>query len=150
VKSYSYRFVPPLTAQRHTSRTCIVPITFCAILFVPLSYYDGPFSDHQGLYVDLDLHSLLGYTSQAITIPCSDMRLLKAGNPELVANYVKIMHTTYYHAHDMTARTNRFYDSHKSITRPAIGRILEQWDMDQGKAMHTSERSLQRIPQRYK
>jgi hypothetical protein len=89
-----------------------------------LLYNDGPLSDHRGLYVDLDLHSLLGYTPKAITISRSDMRLLNAGNPELVANYVKRMHA-YYHAHDMTARINRLYDSHQSMTRPAIRRILE-------------------------
>jgi hypothetical protein len=113
-----------------------------------LSYYDGPLSDHRGLYVDLDLHSLLGYTPQAINIPRSDMRLLKAGNPELVASYVANMHR-YYHDHDMTARINRLHETHETMTRPAIRRILEQWDTDQGKAMHNSERSLQRTPQRH-
>lgn len=113
-----------------------------------LSYYDGPLSDHRGLYVDLDLHSLLGYTPQAIDIPRSDMRLLKAGNPELVASYVANMHR-YYHHHDMTARINRLHETHETMTRPAIRRILEQWDTDQGKAMHNSERSLQRTPQRH-
>ncbi|KAI2501850.1 hypothetical protein MHU86_12615 [Fragilaria crotonensis] len=113
-----------------------------------LSYYDGPLSDHRGLYVDLDLHSLLGYTPQTFTIPRSDMRLLKAGNPELVEDYVTSMHK-YYHDHDMTARINWLYDTHKTMTRPAIRRILEKWDSDQGKAMQMSERSLQRTPQRH-
>lgn len=74
---------------------------------------------------------------------------MKAGNLELVAKYVKSM-LTYYHAHNMTARINRLKDSHQSMTRPAIRQILEQWEIDQGKAMHFSERSLQRAPQRYK
>lgn len=112
-----------------------------------LSYYEGPLSDHRGLYVDLHIPSLLGSFDASQSIPPIATRLLKSGNPDLVERYVKSLHT-YYTAHDMVARIDRLHDSHSTMVRSEIRKRLETWDTDQGKAMKAAEASLKRKPHR--
>jgi hypothetical protein len=107
-------------------------------------YYDGPQSDHRGLFIDLDLRSLLGYAPSPLLLASSSARLLKAGNPELVSTYVDSMNT-YYAAHDMcSSRIDRLCEDFSTMTRAAIHQSLEAWDADQGWAMKAAENSLRK------
>ena len=112
-----------------------------------LSYYEGPLSDHRGLFVDLHIPTLLGSFDISQSIPPIATRLLKSGNPELVERNVERVHT-YYNAHDMVARIDRLNDTHSTMSRSEVRKRLEQWDTDQGKAMKAAEASLKRQPQR--
>ena len=110
-----------------------------------LSYYQGPQSDHRGLFVDLDLKSLLGYTTTPAQFPTPALRLLKAGNPELVAKYVESVNS-YYLSHNMRPRIDRLYNTFSTLPREEVRRRLEAWDDDQGRAMLNAEKSLQKPP----
>ena len=114
-----------------------------------LSYYDGPQSDHRGLFVDLDLRTLLGYTPSPLTLLPSSARLLKAGNPELVAIYIETVNT-YYANHDMRARIDRLHSEYHTMSRDAVRRRLEAWDDDQGRAMRAGENALKKPAGIYK
>jgi hypothetical protein len=103
-----------------------------------LSYLEGPQSDHRGLFVDLDPSNILGHslTKQNIAPPVS--RSLKSGNPALVEEYIKAMRK-YYDNHNMVARIQKLYDTHKTLSRSHIKKMLERWDRDQGRAMAHAE-----------
>ena len=113
-----------------------------------LSYNDGPQSDHRGLYVDIDLHALLGYSLSPSAFPSPASRLLKAGNPELVATYVTKI-KEYYDDHDMFTRIDRLYETYTTMSREAVRSLLEGWDSDQGRAMSGAEKALKKPPQKY-
>ena len=84
-----------------------------------LTYYDGPQSDHRGLFADLNLQSLLGYSNTPSQFPSPVLRLLKSGNPELVAKYVEGV-TSYYNTHNMCHRIDRLYDTYTDMPRDAV------------------------------
>ena len=65
-----------------------------------LGYFEGPHSDHRGLYVDLDLTKLFDIDLDSIHLSNAALRPLRTGNPELVAHYIKGM-TAYYDSHNM-------------------------------------------------
>ena len=113
-----------------------------------LSYHEGPQSDHRSLFADLDLQILLGYKIPPSKFPSPAVRLLKAGNPELVANYVKNM-SEYYALHNMSERIDRLYETFSTMPRETVRSKLEAWDSDQGRAMIAAEKSLKKPPSRY-
>jgi hypothetical protein len=114
-----------------------------------LSYDDGPQSDHRGLFVDIDLQVLLGYSPPHSLFPSPASRMLKAGNPELVSKFVTGV-LAYYSSHDMVARIDHLYDTYESLSREAVHNYLEAWDSDQGRAMRSAENSLGKQKGKYK
>ena len=113
-----------------------------------LSYHEGPQSDHRSLFADLDLQALLGYTIPPSNFPSPAARLLKAGNPELVASYVASM-SEYYANHKMSERIDRLYETFTTMSREQVRSTLEAWDADQGRAMTAAEKSLRKPPCQY-
>ncbi|KAI2500343.1 hypothetical protein MHU86_14151 [Fragilaria crotonensis] len=111
-----------------------------------LSYFEGPQSDHRGLYVDLDLGSY--FNRQSATIPPPEYRYLQTGNPERVSYYHAEM-MKYYKSHNMEKRIDDLHDTHLSKTREEVRRLLTAWDNDQGRAMLSAERSLRQPPKKY-
>ena len=109
-----------------------------------LSYFEGPQSDHRGLYVDLNLKQLFGVDVADIQLAPAQLRPLRTGNPELVITYNENMHS-YYEAHAMKERIDRLYDTHQTLSNAQVRSLLTSWDNDQGRAMTTAEAKL-RIP----
>jgi hypothetical protein len=112
-----------------------------------LSYVDGPQSDHRGMYIDINANAFLQHDANANHIQPSQCRTLKSGNPEIVAEYHKGMHT-YYESHRMVERIDNLYENHKTMRPSTIRDILHKWDADQGRAMVSSENTLNRRSQR--
>jgi hypothetical protein len=106
-----------------------------------LSYFEGPHSDHRGLYVDLDLKQLFDLDLDSVTIGNSELRPLRTGNPELVTKYVDGM-KEYYKLHQMQERIDHLHETHSTLSRAAVRKLLSSWDNDQGRAMLSSERIL--------
>ena len=113
-----------------------------------LSYYEDPQADHRGLFIDVDLHHLLGIQSQPATNPSSQLRLLKSGNPEHVISYKEAIHQ-YYSEHWMMDCLKRIHKNHHKYSRSRLRRMLDAWNEDQGRAMKHAESILRRPPQKY-
>lgn len=109
-----------------------------------LSYYDGPQSDHRGLFMDLwDLGALLGYRPSTTIFPSPASCLLKSGNPDLVDKYTTSV-CTYYEAHAMTSRIDQLYSEFENMSRKDVRQKVEAWDADQGRTMLWAENSLKK------
>jgi hypothetical protein len=80
-----------------------------------LSYFEGPQSDHQGLFVDLKIPYL---ASSLCVQPLThaSQRFLHTGNPELVSSYLKSVRE-YYSAHRMEDRINDLFHDTQQWTR---------------------------------
>jgi hypothetical protein len=114
-----------------------------------LAYSVGPSSDHRGLFVDLDVKSILGTNVNSRNMVPSSARLLKSGHPESVLEYHKEM-KEYYAAHKMVRRIRRLGKIHTSMTKTQVRKHLNRWDRDQGRAMLAAETALRKPPQPYK
>ena len=110
-----------------------------------LSYFEGPHSDHRAMYVDLDLKRLFGLDLESIQIVGAVLRPLRTGNPELVSAYIAGMHE-YYATHKMKERIDRLYETHTTMSRDILRKRLTAWDLDQGRAMMSSEKALRIQP----
>jgi hypothetical protein len=110
-----------------------------------LAYFEGPHSDHRGLYVDLDLQQLFDLDLESVQLGRSELRSLRTGNPELVEKYIQEM-KQYYNRHKMQERIDTLYDTHTKLSREAVRKLLISWDNDQGRAMISSERTLRIQP----
>ena len=106
-----------------------------------LSYLDGPQSDHRGLFVDINLRSLLGVFPDTPALHSATSRLLKSGNPETVGLYQEAMRS-YYNDHNMIARMQHIFTSFEQMETAELRIALEKWDQDQGRAMRHAESSL--------
>lgn len=109
-----------------------------------LSYCAAPQSDHRGLFADINLHLLLGFIVSPLSAPSAATRLLKAGNPVLVATYVDSA-KSYYDSHKMCDLVNHHYNTFHAMPRETIRMKLEAWDADQGRAMLTAEKTTVQI-----
>ena len=76
-----------------------------------LSYFEGPQADHRGLYADLSLETLFGFTTDASPLDPAASCPLTPGNPEKVASYHASM-LQYYDDHNMIARIDRLFERH--------------------------------------
>jgi hypothetical protein len=114
-----------------------------------LSYFEGPQSDHRALYVDLCLSQLLGTESFDQVLPTGPSRWLRSGNPESVTIYVEQLHK-YYATHRMKERIDQLWETHQTLTRSQVRRLLTAWDEDQGRAMRAAESQLATPPKLYK
>jgi hypothetical protein len=112
-----------------------------------LSYNEGPQSDHRGLYVDIDLPSIFDPNYEPPAYQTRDKRVLLAGNPEHVEKYNLIM-TEYYDQHRMFDRMKELYDQHKDLSIEELRERLEKWDLDQGRAMMSAEKSLKYVSEK--
>ena len=110
-----------------------------------LSYTDGPQSDHRGLFIDVDLKQLFDLDLESVQLSDNELRPLRAGNPEHVAQYCERMHA-YYEDHNMQERIDRLYKTHTTMSDEAVRRQLTSWDIDQGRAMAAAERHLRMKP----
>jgi hypothetical protein len=110
-----------------------------------LSYYEGPQSDHRGLYIDLK-SDFLTYPSSEIA--AMSTRSLHTGNPELVNKYHQVM-LKYYTEHKMMERIDDLAANFRTMPRDEVRKQLHKWDNDQGRAMAAAEKSLSRPPQKY-
>ena len=110
-----------------------------------LGYFEGPHSDHRGLYVDLDLKKLFDIDLDSLHLASAATRPLHTGNPELVSHYIKGM-TDYYNSHNMKDRIDRLADTHQTMSREAVRVQLTAWDNDQGRAMAHAEKELKIQP----
>lgn len=113
-----------------------------------LSYVEGPQSDHRGLFVDLDLTTILHQSLSSTTISTSQSRSLKTGNPESVASYTESM-LQYYDDHNMEKRLDDLISAQGTMSTPTLRKHLEKWDQDQGRAMMHAESVLQRPKKPY-
>lgn len=114
-----------------------------------LSYYEGPHSDHRGLFVDIILPEFAKYMYQQKMAPASH-RALHTGNPELVSAYLsEVRKYVYYQAHKMVARINHLYQRHETMEKDELTRLLTGWDADQGRALAAAEHKLSRPPKKY-
>ena len=84
-----------------------------------LAYFEGPHSDHRGLYVDLDLKQLFDLDLDSVQLANASLRALRTGNLELVSTYIEGM-KKYYKDHNMTARINRLAETHHTMTHDAV------------------------------
>jgi hypothetical protein len=109
-----------------------------------LSYFEGPQSDHCGLYIDIDRDFL---TSSHSAIPHVNTRNLHTGNPELVEKYHSAM-LKYYDDHRMVSRIEELGKNFRNMARDEVHIQLEKWDQDQGRAMTSSETALSRLPKK--
>jgi hypothetical protein len=107
-----------------------------------LSYFEGPQSDHRGLYVDLKLDHIFGTQCSENSMVSTPRRHLKNGNPELVENYISSMHR-YYETHKMQERIDNLHKTHYLLTRQQVRKLLTSWDNDQGRAMMACSRHQQ-------
>ena len=108
-----------------------------------LSYVEGPQSDHRALYIDLDVGKLLSFNPHDNTIQPQPVRMLKTGNPELVATYhTKVLE--YYESHNMASRIRKLFANHSKLSDDQLRKRLEKWDRDQGRAMKHAEMSLKK------
>ena len=114
-----------------------------------LSYFEGPQSDHRGLYVDLDMKALFGSEIEDPRLAPAAHRPLRSGNPELVRSYIDNMRV-YYERHRMKERIDSLYADHSSMSPSQARRLLEAWDNDQGRAMAAAESALKIKPKQYK
>ena len=112
-----------------------------------LAYTEGPQSDHRGLYIDLQMDELTQSTVDKMAP--SSLRSLHTGNPEHVKKYHDSM-MKYYGQHQMVDRIESLAETHWTMTREDVRRLLTGWDNDQGRAMATSEKQLSRPPQKYR
>ena len=108
-----------------------------------LSYVDGPQSDHRGLFVDICADSLLSYHATDNSIQSPQARILKSGNPELVAAYIENV-KAYYEDHAMVTRITKLYNEHEKLSDDELSRQLNTWDEDQGRAMIHAEKKIGR------
>ncbi|KAI2506764.1 hypothetical protein MHU86_7659 [Fragilaria crotonensis] len=108
-----------------------------------LSYFEGPQSDHRGLFVDITLSELFGLSLEDQPMKGADRRYLKGGNPEKVQQYISSMRK-YYKQHNMIERIERLHNKHHSMTRSEVRKLVTSWDNDQGRAMKMAEDSWQR------
>ena len=108
-----------------------------------LSYVEGPQSDHRGLYVDVCADSILHYHAMDNSIQSPQARILKSGNPELVANYIEHVRQ-YYDDHAMAHRINDLHARHQSMSDEELRHKLYSWDEDQGRAMIHAEKAIGR------
>ncbi|KAI2503166.1 hypothetical protein MHU86_11269 [Fragilaria crotonensis] len=102
-----------------------------------LSYHEGPQADHRGIYVDLMLPAILITPS---LLASHSKRLLHNGNPETVETYLTSVNN-YYRDHNMVHRISQLYKNHSSMSRSEVRNALIKWDLDQGRAMLSSELS---------
>jgi hypothetical protein len=109
-----------------------------------LSYSEGPHSDHRGLYIDIDLPSIFDPNYDPPAYQNMDNRFLFTGNPEHVVQYNTNM-TAYYNQHGMFSRMKALHDNHEDLSTAELRKRLEQWDLDQGRAMMSAEKSLQSV-----
>jgi hypothetical protein len=65
-----------------------------------LSYLEGPQSDHRGLFVDINIQTLLHRNIEPLAISPSHSRFLKTGNPEAVVTYHEAMLLLHGPQHD--------------------------------------------------
>ena len=114
-----------------------------------LSYFEGPQSDHRGLYVDLKVQEILSTDLELATIAPSIKRHLHSSNPELVEIYLDSMRK-YYDDHNMHQRIERLLSEHKNLSRMRVRQLLQEWDDDQGRAMKCGEKALQQRINQYK
>lgn len=112
-----------------------------------LSYFDGPHSDHRGIFVDLEIPELCSLLRPQNMSPASH-RALHTGNPELVSAYLEVV-KQYYAAHKMETRMDSLYRHHQTMDRDTVLRILTSWDEDQGRAMAAAERKMSRPPKQH-
>ena len=110
-----------------------------------LGYFEGPHSDHRGLYVDLDLKMLFDLDLDSLHLASAALRPLRTGNPELVTHFVKSM-TEYYASYNMKESIDRLSETHLTMSREAVRAQLTAWDNDQGRAMVSAERGLKIQP----
>ena len=105
-----------------------------------LSYFEGPQSDHRGLFIDIKCDHL---QSKSGTIKPIAERFIHSGNPELVAAYNQTV-LKYYEEHRMVDRIDNLFKNFKNMTREAVRAELQKWDNDQGRAMSSGEKILSR------
>jgi hypothetical protein len=111
-----------------------------------LSYLDGPQSDHRGMFIDIDIGEYIQYDASKNPIVSPSARILRTGNPELVARYHQEIHR-YYEDHNMEQRIESLYKNFTNMSQADIRSKLEAWDRDQGRAMLHAESELA-IPSR--
>jgi hypothetical protein len=111
-----------------------------------LPYNEGPQADHRGLYVDLILPAI--FDPSVPPLAQHAKRLLHNGNPEIVDTYLNSVHK-YYNEHNMVHRISELFKTHKDMSREEVKTALEKWDLDQGRAMLSAERSLRKPPKKY-
>lgn len=113
-----------------------------------LSYFEGPQSDHRGLFADLVLPSLIHPSLCKEKMVPASQRILHTGNPELVSSYLTAIRQ-YYVQHRMFQRMEYLAQHHTTMGRNEVMQSLIQWDNDQGRAMACAESSISRPPKPY-
>ena len=111
-----------------------------------LSYFEGPQSDHRGLFVDFEIPYLTS-SLRVQPLTYASQRVLHTGNPELVSSYLKSVRE-YYSAHRMEDRINDLFSRHTTMDKSEVLSLLTSWDQDQGRAMSLAERKLSRPPKK--
>lgn len=107
-----------------------------------LSYFEGPQSDHRGLFVDAMIPQLFSALRTQPMSPPSH-RVLHTGNPELVTSYIRSV-LAYYRSHRMIERIDHLYSLHETMDEAEVLSLLTSWDIDQGRAMLHAERKLRK------
>ena len=110
------------------------------------SYFDGPQSDHRGLYIDLKMEDVFEHNLSKVLPPSA--RSLHTGNPEHVSTYHDSM-LRYYSQLKMIDRINQLYATHHNQSREEVRKALIKWDNDQGRAMEASEAILRKPPKNF-
>jgi hypothetical protein len=93
-----------------------------------LSFFEGPVSNHRGLYVDISLRDILGEDVETTTIiQPANQRSLRSGNPEVVQSYNASMRE-YYKQHKMVERLDEIVLNHHRFSLQKVRRLLTGWD----------------------
>jgi hypothetical protein len=111
-----------------------------------LSYFEGPQSDHRGLFVDLQIPALFSALRVQKLSPAAH-RVLHSGNPEMVSAYLQSVRE-YYNSHRMMERIDDLFSKHKTMEKAEVLCLLTGRDNDQGRAMSNAERKLSKPPKK--
>lgn len=112
-----------------------------------LSYFEGPQSDHRGLFIDLTIPAIIS-SLRAQPMSPSGHRVLHTGNPELVNAYLKSV-GEYYKAHRMKERIDDLFSKHETLEKAEVLHLLSSWDNDQGRAMSAAENKLSKPSKKF-
>ena len=96
----------------------------------------------------MDIEAVLEKLDPNWIVP-SAVRALKTGNPESVKKYLEEVNK-YYKDHKLVERIYRLWNTHETLTKTQVKRLLEGIDDDQGRAMLAAEKYLKRPRKPYK
>lgn len=113
-----------------------------------LTYGRGIQADYRELFLNLDIEAVLGQLDPNRMVPAA-LRGLKTGNPESVELYLEEVNK-YYRDHNLVKRIYQLWNTHKSLSKEHMARLLEGIDEDKGRAMLAAEKHLRRPRKPYK